>query len=207
MESARIIEVAKKIVRNAAQVGIDAAGMSIAGPAWGPLKKVLTPAFEELQSRFPALFLAPGPERAKAANEAAEALSSDASLQKLVSDEFTKLGAGQDEILRVLAAQDETLRGIGAAVDEGFKKQGDQMAAILAQFQDLRLQLKLEGAGPEPADNLSMDEIYKQANAYQYDAMKWLEARNIKIASRRLAEGRELALAGLRRDPNSAKML
>jgi len=207
MDTSRILSVAKEIIRNAAEIGVEEAGTRICGSAWAPLKKVLTPAFKELESRFPALFLAPGPEAKKAASAAVDALGSDASLQKLLTDEFAKLGAGQDEILRVLAAQDETLRGIGAAVDKGFSQQGGQMAAILAEIQELKLQLKVGQVHAGPADNLSIDEIYVQANAYQADAMKWISARDAKIASQRLSQGRELASAGLSRDPTSVKML
>src|SRR5262245_10722400 len=165
MDTSRILAVAKEIVRNAAEIGIEEAGTRICGSAWAPLKKVLAPAFKELESRFPALFLAPGPEAKKAASQAVDALASDASLQKLLNDEFAKLGAGQDEILRMLAAQDDTLRGIGAAVDKGFSEQSGQLDAILAEVRELKLQLKASAVRAGPADDLSMDEIYMHANA------------------------------------------
>lgn len=142
-----------------------------------------------------------------AADKAVETLSSDPGLQKSIEAEFAKLGAGQDEILRVLAAQDETLRGIGAAVDKGFSEQNQQMEAILADLRDLKLKVSLEAPRADAAANLSIDEIFLQSNAYQQDAMKWISGGELDIASQRLQQGRELALNGLRREPNSAKML
>jgi hypothetical protein len=55
MASSRILAVAKEIIRNAAELGIEEAGTRICGAAWAPLKKVLTPAFQRTGIPFPGL--------------------------------------------------------------------------------------------------------------------------------------------------------
>jgi len=54
---------------------------------------------------------------------------------------------------------------------------------------------------------MSVEQIYREANAYQHDAMKWISARDSERASQRLRQGRDLSLAGLQQAPNNADLL
>lgn len=205
MASPRLLSLAKEILLNAATLGIEEAGTRICGSGWPYVKKLLEPVVGELQHRFPTLFLAQGVEGAKVAEQAAGELARDGVLQEMLTRGFERLDKGQEEILRVLAAHDERLRAIGDSIDTGFLATGSQLEEMKRVLQAIQLQLDTAGAKPVPA--LSIDEIYRQANNYQRDAMKWISARDSETASQRLAQGRELALAGLEREPDNPRLL
>lgn len=120
---------------------------------------------------------------------------------------------GQEEILELLARHDDTLQGIGASIDRGFKQGGRAQpsyayARIMGELQALRVEVASAKVAPQlDVPQLSVNEIYQQANAYQQDAMKWISARNAKTASQRLAQGRELLMARLKREPNNTSLL
>ncbi len=209
------LSLAKKIIREGAIIGLDEAGSRIAGPtAWRYVKKVMTPVVEELEKRYPKLLLVGEKEAKDAADLAVKALSTDIALQKMLSDSLSRLDEGQQEILAALARQNHTLQNIGNSLDEGFKKTSENqelaLDKILAEFKKMELKFedvrKLISPPPKYAE-LSIHEIHTQANTYQQDALKWISARDAKTASQRLAEGRNLLLAGLKRDPKSAYIL
>jgi tetratricopeptide (TPR) repeat protein len=219
MTSERLLTITKKIIRGAAAVGLEEAGVRIAGPTlWRFIKVGIEPVFRELETRFPKLLLVGETEAKEAAEGAVEALSDDEGLQLMLLEALSGLEDGQERILAMLAQQDDTLQGIGASIDRGLKEAGEQHEAasekILTEIQALNL--KLEGvrglvggdAGPrQDYAELSIDEIYKQANAYQHDAMKWVVARDSDLASQRLAQGRDLLETGLNREPENADLL
>jgi len=215
MKSSAISLLAKKIVRGAVGVGLEEAGTRICGPtAWNYMKTILSPVVDELQGRFPTLFLVP-----EEAEKAAKALSSDKVLQDMLNDGFAHLESGQGEILALLAKQNDTLEDIGTSIDDGFRMAGQQLdsafdniAAILA-----RLELKLELIGTPSergfehtadVESLSVRQINDQAYAYQADAMRWVVVGDASAASQRLADGRALVeLALLKRHPGNAQLL
>jgi hypothetical protein len=208
MNRAILLERLKQIVRAAAEFGIDDAGSRVLGGMWPLAKGVLKPIFQELEKRYPALFLAPGPDAAKAAEKAVEALSTDPSLQKDLDERFDELDRNMRDVLKSLAGMDATLQGVGAAVDNVARVQGDQnrqIEALRIEIQQLSLSLKPVHA--DPVNDLSIAEIYEQANGYQYDAMRWLDAGNAAAAERRIKDARKLGQAGLNREPRNPTML
>lgn len=205
MISPRLLSISKEILRSAAELGFEEAGTRICGSGWPYVKKLLEPVMAELQRRFPTLFRVKGAGGVKVAEQAAGELAGDAGLQQMLARGFERLGEGQEEVLRVLAAHDERLREIGASIDTGFRETGNQLEAISRKLRELELKLDTGGAPAVPA--LSMDEIYRQANNYQRDAMKWISARDSATASQRLAQGRELARQGLEREPENPRLL
>lgn len=209
------LSLAKKIIRESAIIGLDEAGSRIAGPtAWRYVKKVMAPVVKELEKRYPKLLLVGEEEARDAADLAVKALSTDVALQKMLSDSLSRLKEGQQEILAALARQNHTLQNIGNSLDEGFKKTRENQEValdkILAELKKMELKFedvrKLISPPPKYAE-LSIHEIYTQANTYQQDALRWISARDTKTASQRLAEGRNLLHAGLKRDSKSAYIL
>jgi len=198
MNRAVLLDGLKKTIRAAAQFGIDEAGSRVLGGMWPLAKGVLKPTFDELEKRYPALFLAPGPDAAKAAEEAVEALTTDPALKKQVDDGF-------DDVLKALASLDATVHGLGTAIDNLHGDQDRQFDALRAEIEQLRLSLNPVRA--DPAIRLSIDEIYDQANGYQYDAMRWLNAGDTAAASRRINDAKKLAEAGLGREPKNPLMM
>jgi tetratricopeptide (TPR) repeat protein len=220
MSSKHILSVAKKIIRVGVRIGLDEAGTRIMGSAWVHFKNVLAPVVEELERQFPKMFLLE-----EEAEKAVKALSVDVKLQEMLSDGLSKLETGQDQILAAIARQEDTLQEIGDRVDRGVEKVrgqihqvGEQNQAAFNQVLQEVQAMKVEvlsvrellggGAAPPPEQpELSIDEIFSQANAYQTDAMKWIAARDAKTASQRLAQGRDLVEAGLNRDPDNSRLL
>lgn len=209
------LSLAKKIIRESAIIGLDEAGSRIAGPtAWRYVKKVMAPVVKELEKRYPKLLLVGEEEARDAVDLAVKALSTDVALQKMLSDSLSRLKEGQQEILAALARQNHTLQNIGNSLDEGFKKTRENQEValdkILAELKKMELKFedvrKLISPPPKYAE-LSIHEIYTQANTYQQDALRWISARDTKTASQRLAEGRNLLHAGLKRDSKSAYIL
>lgn len=168
---------------------------------------------DELQHRFPKLFLVP-----EEAEKAAEALSTDKVLQDMLNDGFARLESGQGEILVLLAKQNDTLQVIGTSIDDGFRMAGRQLDAafdnIATKLAKLELKLDVLSAPsekglelPAVAVGLSLGQIGDQAYAYQSDAMRWAVAGEASAASQRLAEGRALVEPALKRDPESALLM
>ncbi|HVN00646.1 MAG TPA: hypothetical protein VMT68_10565, partial [Caulobacteraceae bacterium] len=128
--SPALLALAKRIVRGAAEFGLDEAGARICGGAWPLVKKMMAPVVSELDRRFPALMLADKGAAAAAADKAADALDEDPSLQRTLADGLASLREGQAEILALLARNDVQLSTIGAAVDRTEGKTDEVLKAL-----------------------------------------------------------------------------
>lgn len=212
MASQSLIALTKSILRQAAEIGIEEAGTRICGSMWPTVKKMLSPVTDALQKRYPKLFLVGTDDAKKAAEAAANDLSSDAGLQQMLSDSFSKLEAGQDEILDVLARNSETLKQIGDSIDRGFKKAEEKDAAwhdaIVQQLQQLQLKIATVATPPAaPVSGLSTQQIFYQANSYQQEAISYLTSGDVESAAKRLEEAQALAEQGLRQDSGNPDMI
>ena len=117
MASTRILSIAKKIIRKAAEIGLDQAGALIMPGAWPYFKKILGPVVDELQRRYPKMLLVDGQEAIADSEKAVEALTTDRKLQKMLDDGFSRLEQGQEEILDELDRIDAKLQDIGTSVE------------------------------------------------------------------------------------------
>lgn len=86
-----VIAVAIEIVRSAARLGLERAGTRLMAEAWPYFRLVLQP----IVRRFPDL-LGFGISRERAAQQAADALTSDPSLQQAILERLAKLEEGQE---------------------------------------------------------------------------------------------------------------
>lgn len=209
MISPSFISVAKRILRSAAELGIEEAGLRICGSGWQPLKKVLTPVFKELERRYPKMLLVP-----EEMQKAEADLANDPNIAALLQEKLAALQEGQFEILRVLLRHDQTLQSyrqliLGAFKEADTKNQArhERVIAEFAQVKGAIARLPEQIAGGIVQPHLSLDEIYKQANGYQMDAMKWISARDPQSASQRLASARSLARGGLAQYGESASLM
>ena len=213
LNSAELLLVGKKIIRGAVEIGLDEAGARICGPtAWKYVKAALTPAFEELEKRFPRLFLA-----TEEAEKAAQALSTDPDFAPLVTRGLAQLREGQQDIMALLARQSTTLSQIGNQVDAGYALLGDKMDRLheamqviadgLAGFPDKAGAADRGAGAPSLALEATVDAIYAECASWQADGQRYMEAGDTRAASARLAQGRALAQAGLQRHPLDARLL
>ena len=212
MASGGILSIAQAVIRKGAEIGLDEAGTRIAGSAWPYIKKVMAPVVEELERRYPKLFLVGDREASASAEKAANELSQDLQLQKIVDDGLASLKQGQEEILRLLSKYDGTLQDIGQRVDRGFeeaeRKNGDANALVLAELRAMRAEIHTaQSQATVLPPTVSLADIDRRGNGYQYDAIKWISAGDAESASERLNEGRDLLLSGLKRAPQSARLL
>lgn len=214
MKNSEVISLVKQVVRGAVGVGLDEAGTRICGPAaWKYVQKMLSPVVDELQRRYPKLFLV-----SEEAEKATIALSSDEGLKDMLNRGFASLESGQGEILALLAQHNETLQVIGNSIDDGFREAGQHLDTafenIAAKLE--RLELKLEVFSQPNEKNaglhtvpvgLSVRQIEKQAYAYQADGMRWVVSGEADAASQRLAEGRVLVEPALKDHPENVQLL
>lgn len=117
-------------------------------------------------------------------------------------------------MMKYYAIRDARIRTIGKSVDNGLRTAAsgsvDPNQALLAELKAASLKIapsRPSISGSRAAASLSIDEIYSQANTLQYDAQKWVTPFGAQTASRRLAQGRRLLAAGLKRDSGNAKLL
>jgi len=207
--------VLKMVVRGAVEFGIDDAGARVAGAGWPLIKKAAAPVLDELQKRYPALFLLPGPDSKKAAENALHDLNTDPALGKqleTLSQQIESLGLKQDTILKSVMEQNDTLRGIGAVIKRVAESQALLAESLRSGIQNLELRLddlhaQAAQAPAEPEKQLSLREIYRRANGYQSEAMRYLDAGDVATAAERVKDGKALALSGFRRQPGDAGML
>ncbi len=207
--SSGLIRVARNILREAVKFGIEEAGTRICGSGWSAVKQVLTPAFNELERRYPKMFLVDG-ELQKAEKD----LESDQLLAAQIQDELAVLKEGHTQIMEVLVRHDETLETyrdlIIRAINEANQKNQARHEAVIAELAGLKTEIvdlpaQINAATAQP--HLAINEIFKQANGYQMDAMKWISAQDPDAASQRLAMARSMAISGLKQDPDSALMM
>ncbi len=209
MASNSLVELAKKVIREAGKIGLEEAGSRICGPtAWRYVKRILAPVVAELEKRFPRLLLVP-----EEADRGAEALSADTALQAILDGGFAGLERGQDEILAALAQQDEALTKIGDAINSGFARTDERLGSALDGVRDELAALKLEIVGRRGASarevvpELSIEEISDQAAKLQSDAMRWVVAGDAATALQRLEEARAKLETGLQQDPDHVDLL
>jgi tetratricopeptide (TPR) repeat protein len=208
-----LLKLCQKLIIKSAGKGIDHVGNHFCGPAWPYIKKVFTPVLDKLREEYPDLFDDP-----KEAEKAADALLTNTELQQLIADGFDNLDQGQDEIRAILAQQNEVINDISIAVDQGFKRSGENQDEILqylvASFKAMHSRFDaLESSRPsapvtsDKYANLPSNEIYSRIHRLQSDAMKWLVAGDNKAAEERLSKAREMLTAGLAAEPENNNLL
>jgi tetratricopeptide (TPR) repeat protein len=208
--SSGIANVAKAVLREAVKFGLDEAGSRVCGQtAWNAVKKVLAPVFGELERRYPKMFLV-DEEMEKAQAD----LSSDPLLAEQIRDHLAGLKEGHAEIMQLLVRFDDKLASyrdlIVRAVQEADRKNQARHESIISEITSVKTVIddlgeQIQQAPVQP--HLSLGDIYKQANGYQMDAMKWIAGNDGEAASQRLATARTMAISGLKQDPNSARMM
>jgi hypothetical protein len=208
MTSTNFLDITKKVIREGAKIGLDEAGTRICGSAWQYVKQVMSPVVDELQNRYPKLFLLDPKDADTIGKEAADALSGDAALQRILDQRLSSLSEGQEEILHLLAKNDATLQRIGDAIDRGFQEakqtNQDDFARILAELQALRVERS--APAPMPVPQLSLEEICRQVQAYETDALRWMES-DVEISAERVRQARALVTEGLERAPQHPDLL
>jgi len=144
MANTNLISVTKQVIRAAAKFGIDEAGSRIMGSAWKPFKAMLSPVINELEKRFPELFLlvespvdSPTADVQAVARQVIAEINSDKVLQQLILQGFNELDEGQYEIknqinklvLR-LEAIEVSIEQLSETNDKKFDNVLDQLAAV-----------------------------------------------------------------------------
>jgi tetratricopeptide (TPR) repeat protein len=198
-----IAVVAKKVLRGAAEVGLDAAGLAVCGPMWPFFKKVLTPVVEELEKRYPKLFLVP-----EEADKAVAALEEDKGLLEALDSkfdqEFAALHEGQKEIVSFLVGLEETVVDISNTV-KGIDQKIDAVDFKAIEIKIDEIYRIIQRPPVEPS--LSIEEIDQEVRALQTDAMRWVKARVPSSARRRLVEARKLIALGIEQDRRNANLI
>lgn len=213
LESKELIKICQKVLINATKKGIEVAGTQICGIAWPSVKKIFSPIVDKLKQKYPDLF--EDPEEAK---KAAEELSMNKELHKLLFVGFNNLEKGQNEILAALVRNDDNISDVRIIVNESFSQAGenhDELIKILVtkfQAMDSKLDRIHESIGSdrvksESYSKLSITEIYTKSYSLQSDAMKWISAGKPKMASERLDEAREMLKVSLIKNPNNNLLL
>lgn len=213
--SESLLAIAKKVIRGAVGVGIEEAGARICGPtAWKYIKAALSPAVDELEHRFPKMFLLP-----KEAEKAVKTLSSDKAFEEMISNGFISLENGQLEILAFLTQQNEIIAEIGKDVDAGFdlldkKTDNLQVSIDFLTGKLIELTSRFDDLVPPKAakptvftHSIAPGHIYDQAFTCQADAQRYVESGDAGEASERLAEGRILVETGLQDFPDNTSLL
>lgn len=139
--SSKIILIAKKIIFDAAKLGLEEAGTRLMGSAWPYFKAVMTPILDELKERYPGLasaLNASGPNAEAEVSRAANEISNDPKLQALIIDAFSNIENGQREIVNrigemeaVLSRQNETIISLQIASD----KKIDRLIALVEKLE------------------------------------------------------------------------
>ena len=208
MSSNTFLTITKQVIRKGAEIGLDEAGTRICGSAWPYVKNVMSPVVDQLQKRYPKLFLIDDPESVAAGKKAAEEISEDPKLQQMLSDGLSKLQDGQQEILHLLARNDETLQTIGKAIDRGFEQAqrttDESSTHILAELQEIRAEIHTTAAPAMPP--LSLKETSRQVQAYENDALRWLRS-DPEISAERSRQARVLLNEAYKRTPNNTEII
>jgi len=110
--SSKIILVAKKIILNAAKLGLEEAGTRLMGSTWPYFKAAMSPILTELKERYPGFASAldaSGPNAEAEASRAINEISNDPKLQALIIDGFANIQNGQREIVNRIGEMEEVL--------------------------------------------------------------------------------------------------
>jgi tetratricopeptide (TPR) repeat protein len=205
-----LLNLAKQILRQAAEFGIEEAGSRLCGgTAWGVVKKLVSPVFTELERRYPKLFLVPE-EMKKAERD----LSEDAALEGLLHKELAALRDGQREILTVLVQYDDKLKMyrelIVRSFDEADARNESRHERVVAELANVRTEIAAlrdhRGGAARHAD-LTVDELFNKANGFQWDAMRSIDDNDGEAARERLELARDLAMTGLGREPTNSRLM
>jgi hypothetical protein len=114
-----LVDTAQQVLKQGAEVGLDAAGTKFLGPnAWKVFKLVLQPVVDKLEQRYPTLSFEKPKNNAAiaAANQAADYLAHNADLQRLLVEKFDNLEESQQEIIEGQRQIKSTLEQIQKAV-------------------------------------------------------------------------------------------
>ena len=191
-------QLAKNVLTNLAEMGLDEAGRFICGARWPFFKKVLGPVLSELSKHFPDLFL-----DAEIADKAVDEFKSSPELQQLLENEyqthFINLEEGQKEVLAVLLQQGETLSSIKEISETSYKK----MNEIGLDVKDALALLREE----HEESAISSDDIPLEVDALQRDAMQWIEKKRLLSAQRRLDDARRLIKKATENTPMNTRLL
>lgn len=210
-ETSILLNLTTTLLRRAADEGLDAVGKQLCTTSWWSIKQVLTPVIDALVQRYPNLW-----HRPEEMDQAMRDVLEDLSLRVILRDHMTELPSeSATSILKFLVEHDEeTLVPFRNLIRTSLQEAGQRNQApherVAADFGKVNTAIvglpELLAKLVAPA-HLSIDEIYRKANNYQQDAMKRILVRDADTASERLAAGRALALSGLSREPDNAKML
>ena len=196
--SQSLVKVAKKVVSNLAEMGIDEAGQLVCGARWDFFKKVLSPVIEALAERFPDLLM-----NTETAEKAANELEYASDLRTLLEEEYRKhfaeLKEGHTEILSVLLQQSELLGSLKEASERGSK----ELAKIGSDVKEALTLLHKKHAEV----SISSDEIPVEVDSLQRDAMQWIEKNRPVSAQRRLDDARNLIRNEIEKNPQDVQLL
>lgn len=198
MLSESLVKVAKKIVSNIAEMGIDEAGQFVCGTRWPFFKKVLSPAIDALAERFPDLLI--NTETAgKASNELELAPDLRALLEEEYKKHFAELEEGHKEIQGILLQQSELLGSLKEASESGSQelaKIGYDVKEALTLLREKHAEVSISG-----------DEIPLEVDSLQRDAMGWIEKNRPLSAQRRLNDARNLIRNEIEENPQNVRLL
>ena len=207
------LNVAKKVLRQAVNFGIEEAGVRICGKTgWNAIKALVSPVIQELERRYPNLLLVP-----EKMDKAEHDLDNDIMLENIVQERLGAIEGGQKEILAVLFRNEETLSSYRNlffnAFNEADKHAEERHKILISEIRKVKTDVegeiraigKKSEAVVEPKATLK--ELYYQANGYQSDAITWLTDKQIAAATERLSIARTLAMGGMTRMGKSAELM
>lgn len=203
MKTDKLTSLSKKILIQAVGVSLDAAGISVCGPAWPYVKRILNPVVDELKSKYPKLFPDDGEglfSTDEQAEKVAEALSKNIEFQNMLDKEFENLKEGQEEITKLLIQQGETLQDINKFLD----KTSQTSSESLERMKNIEIRLDQVYKAilqPKATKELTIDEIENEVSNLQYDALRWISVEQNNTAKRCLDEAREIIADGFIQEP------
>jgi len=135
-----IVDTAQEVLIEAAKIGFDEAGERIVGPnGWRFFKGVMQPVVDSLQQQYPSLSFGKPQDKTAiaAATQAANYLSQNTALQKLLVDRFDSLAASERELIvgerRIESKQDDLLRvtqAINKKIEDLSKTSGEASSEL-----------------------------------------------------------------------------
>lgn len=121
-----ILDVSKKIIRKATEVGIDQAGSLLLPRSWKYFKIILMPIVKELEKKYPKMLLVDMSKPNVDNQKALESLGKDEQLQNLLNSGFSRLSVGQKKISADIQVINSKLDTIGHSIKElgGITREG-----------------------------------------------------------------------------------
>lgn len=196
--SQSLVSIAKKVVSNLAEMGLDGAGQFICGSRWPFFKQVLSPVIEELAERFPDLFI-----NKAAAGKVRDEIDHSAELHALLAEQYRKyfaeLREGQQDIVAFLLRQSEVLTQLSEASARGARQLNEIGIDVKEALALLR---QAEAEQPVPPEQVALE-----VDSLQRDAMEWIEKNRPFSAQRRLDEARRLIRGAVEKNPQDVRLL